>query len=80
MKKTSKAKYALLSVGLAAALAFTAFVPVACSCTPIEAPEFEIKKIIDFADGREYGRILRFGRLEQRRLVQRRMGRERGDI
>lgn len=51
MKKTSKAKYALLSVGLAAALAFTAFVPVACSCTPIEAPEFEIKKIIDFADG-----------------------------
>lgn len=51
MKKTSKTKYALLSVGLAAALAFTAFVPVACSCTPIEAPEFEIKKIIDFADG-----------------------------
>ena len=54
--KTKKVKYVLLSVALAALLAFTAVVPVACSCgepkdPEINAPEFEIKKIVDFANG-----------------------------
>ena len=55
--KTKKAKYALLSVALAASLAFAAFVPALTGCDPkeneepIDAPEFEIEKIVDFADG-----------------------------
>lgn len=49
--KTKKVKYVLLFVAFAALLAFTAVVPVACSCTSIDAPEFEIKKIVDFANG-----------------------------
>ncbi len=51
--KTKKVKYILLSVALAALLVFTAVVPVACSCgePEIDAPEFKVEKIADFANG-----------------------------
>ena len=54
--KTKKVKYVLLSVALAALLVFTAVVPVACSCgepkdPEIDAPEFKVEKIADFANG-----------------------------
>ena len=54
--KTKKVKYVLLFVALAALLAFTAVVPVACSCgepkdPEINAPEFKVEKIVDFANG-----------------------------
>ncbi len=60
--KANKVKYIVLTVILALVLAFTATVPVACSCNPAggsplgtempkDAPEFEIEKIADFANG-----------------------------
>ena len=51
MKRT-RAKYFVLSAALAAALAFTAFVPVACSCS-IDAPDFVKEVLVDFADGEQ---------------------------
>ena len=51
MKRT-RAKYFVLSAALAAALAFTAFVPVACSCS-IDAPDFVKEVLVDFAGGEQ---------------------------
>ena len=51
MKRT-RAKYFVLSAALAAALMFTAFVPVACSCS-IDAPDFVKDVLVDFADGEQ---------------------------
>mgnify|MGYP001623942216 FL=1 len=51
MKRT-RAKYFVLSAALAAALMFTAFVPVACSCS-IDAPDFVKEVLVDFADGEQ---------------------------
>lgn len=51
MKRT-RAKYFVLSAALAAALAFTAFVPVACSCS-IDAPDFVKEVLVDFAEGEQ---------------------------
>ena len=60
--KANKVKYIVLTVILALVLAFTATVPVACSCNPAcgsplgtempkDAPEFEIENNADFAKG-----------------------------
>mgnify|MGYP001866083894 FL=1 len=51
MKRT-RAKYFVLSAALAAALMFTAFVPVACSCS-IGAPDFVKEVLVDFAGGEQ---------------------------
>lgn len=54
--KTKRIKHILIACSLAATLALTTVFTAACSCTPepaepIDAPEFEIEKIVDFADG-----------------------------